>query len=56
MLSKMFIFEWRYFVRQPSFYVTSMVFFLLTFFATISDNVQILFFRSIGAAPMVEQW
>ncbi len=41
MLGKMFIFEWRYFVRQPSFYVTSMVFFLLTFFATISDNIQI---------------
>ena len=41
MLGKMFLFEWRYFTRQPSFYVTSLIFFLLTFFATISDNVQI---------------
>ncbi len=37
----MFLFEWRYFVRQPSFYVTSLIFFLLTFFATVSENVQI---------------
>ena len=41
MLVKMFLFEWRYFIRQPSFYVTSLIFFMLTFFATISDNVQI---------------
>ena len=41
MLAKMFLFEWRYFVRQPSFYVTSAIFFLLTFFATVSDNIQI---------------
>ncbi len=41
MLAKMFLFEWRYFIRQPSFYVTSAIFFLLTFFATVSDNVQI---------------
>ncbi|ATC93082.1 ABC transporter permease/M1 family aminopeptidase [Pseudoalteromonas tunicata] len=41
MLAKMFMFEWRYFVRQPSFYVTSLIFFLLTFFATVSDNVRI---------------
>jgi len=41
MLAKMFMFEWRYFIRQPSFYVTSLIFFLLTFFATVSDNVQI---------------
>lgn len=41
MLTKMFLFEWRYFVRQPSFYVTSAIFFLLTFFATVSDNIQI---------------
>ena len=41
MLAKMFVFEWRYFTRQPSFYVTSLIFFLLTFFATISENVQI---------------
>lgn len=41
MLLKMFAFEWRYFTRQPSFYVTSLIFFLLTFFATVSDSVQI---------------
>jgi len=41
MLAKMFMFEWRYFVRQPSFYVTSLIFFLLTFFATVSENIQI---------------
>ena len=41
MLIKMFAFEWRYFTRQPSFYVTSLIFFLLTFFATISESVQI---------------
>ncbi len=34
-------FEFLYFFRQPSFYVTSSVCFLLTFFAMISDNVQI---------------
>jgi len=41
MLAKMFVFEWRYFTRQPSFYVTSLIFFLLSFFATVSENVQI---------------
>ncbi|WDE05117.1 ABC transporter permease [Thalassomonas viridans] len=41
MLLKMFAFEWRYFTRQPSFYVTGLIFFLLTFFATVSENVQI---------------
>ncbi|WP_448569359.1 M1 family aminopeptidase [Thalassotalea ganghwensis] len=41
MFTKMFFFEWRYFTRQPSFYVTSLIFFFLTFFATISDNVQL---------------
>ncbi len=41
MLAKMFLFEWRYFVRQPSVYATSLIFFLLTFFATVSENVQI---------------
>jgi ABC-2 type transport system permease protein len=38
---KMFAFEWRYFTRQPSFYVTSLLFFLLTFLASVSDSVQI---------------
>ncbi|WP_105253488.1 ABC transporter permease/M1 family aminopeptidase [Pseudoalteromonas sp. T1lg75] len=41
MLLKMLTFELRYFVRQPSFYVSSLLFFLLAFFATVSDKVQI---------------
>ena len=41
MFGQMFMFEWRYFTRQPSFFVTCLIFFLLTFFATISENVQI---------------
>lgn len=41
MLKDMFVFEWRYFTKQPSFYVTSLIFFFLTFFATVSENVQI---------------
>ncbi|WP_286269773.1 M1 family aminopeptidase [Thalassotalea hakodatensis] len=41
MFAKMFLFEWRYYTRQPSFIVTSAIFFFLTFFATVSDNVQI---------------
>ncbi len=35
------MFEWRYYLRQPSFYVTLMVFFLLPFLATTTDNVRI---------------
>ena len=41
MFLQMIRFEWRYYRRQPSFYVTSILFFLLAFFATASDNVQI---------------
>lgn len=41
MFLKMLAFEWRYYTRQPSFYVTSMIFFLLPFLAMVSDNVQI---------------
>ncbi len=41
MFLKMLAFEWRYFTKQPSFFVTSCIFFLLTFFATVSENVQI---------------
>ncbi|MEO2282007.1 ABC transporter permease/M1 family aminopeptidase [Pseudoalteromonas pernae] len=41
MLLKMLAFELRYFIRQPSFYVCSLLFFLLSFLATVSDNVQI---------------
>ncbi len=41
MLAKMFLFEWNYFRRQPSFYVTCGLFFLLGFFYIISDPMQI---------------
>ncbi len=41
MFLKMLAFEWRYYVRQPSFYVTSLIFFLLPFFAMVSENVRI---------------
>ena len=34
-------FEWRYQVRSPVFWVGSLIFFLLAFFAITSDNVQI---------------
>ena len=34
-------FEWRYYLRQPSFIVTSLVFFLLPFLATATDGVRI---------------
>lgn len=34
-------FEWRYYLRQPSFYVTMLAFFLLPFMATTTDNVRI---------------
>ena len=34
-------FEWRYYLRQPSFYVTILAFFLLPFLATTTDNVRI---------------
>ena len=41
MLFKMMQSELRFFVRQPSFYVTSLILFLLTFLASVSDTVQI---------------
>ncbi|MFC4699637.1 ABC transporter permease/M1 family aminopeptidase [Glaciecola siphonariae] len=41
MIANMMRFEWRYFTRQPSFIVTSLVFFLLPFLAVTIDNVQI---------------
>jgi ABC-2 type transport system permease protein len=34
-------FEWRYLRKQPSFYVTLVTFFMLTFLATVVDQVQI---------------
>lgn len=41
MFWKTLTFEWRYYLRQPSFIVTSLVFFLLPFLATTSDSVRI---------------
>ncbi|MBL4660429.1 MAG: hypothetical protein JKY19_08735 [Alcanivoracaceae bacterium] len=41
MFSQLAKFEFNYFRKQPSFYVTSIIFFFLTFFAMISDNVRI---------------
>lgn len=34
MLAKMFMFEWRYFTRQPSFYVSMAIFFFIALTAT----------------------
>jgi ABC-2 type transport system permease protein len=41
MFTQMLKFEWRYFVRQPSFIVTCLVFFLLPFLAIVIDQVRI---------------
>ena len=41
MLFNMMRFEWRYFTQQPSFIVTSLIFFLLPFLAVTIENVQI---------------
>jgi len=41
MFLKLAKFEFNYFRKQPSFYVTMLLFFLMPFFAMISDNVQI---------------
>ena len=41
MFAKIAAFEFRFQTRQPSFYVSFLVFFLLVFFAVVSDNVRI---------------
>ena len=41
MFSQLAKFEFNYFRKQPSFYVISLIFFLLPFFAMVSDNVRI---------------
>lgn len=41
MFTAMIRFEWRYYIRQPSFYVTALIFFLLPFLATVSRFIQI---------------
>ncbi|NQZ86524.1 MAG: hypothetical protein HRT54_02965 [Colwellia sp.] len=39
MLAKMFMFEWRYFTRQPSFYISASIFFMLAISATNMQNL-----------------
>ncbi|QSX38436.1 ABC transporter permease/M1 family aminopeptidase [Shewanella sedimentimangrovi] len=34
-------FEWRYYLRQPSFYVVGLLLFMVCFFSVASNNVQI---------------
>jgi len=41
MIFSMLAFEWRYFVRQPSFIVTCLIFFLLPYLSITIENVQI---------------
>lgn len=41
MFGKITAFELRYQLRNPVFWVAAIIFFLLTFFATVSDSVQI---------------
>jgi ABC-2 type transport system permease protein len=41
MFSRLAKFEFNYFRKQPSFYVVSLIFFLLTFLAMTIENVQI---------------
>lgn len=41
MLAKMFSFEWQYFRRQPSFFVTCGLFFLFGFLYIVSDAIHI---------------
>ena len=41
MFTKMLAFEWRYFTKQPSFIVTSLIFFLLPYFATTTPYISI---------------
>ncbi|MGQ8365696.1 ABC transporter permease/M1 family aminopeptidase [Glaciecola sp. 1036] len=41
MLWRMFKFEWRYYLHQPSFVVTSLIFFLLPFLSITLDQVHI---------------
>ncbi|MFB2718386.1 ABC transporter permease/M1 family aminopeptidase [Shewanella xiamenensis] len=41
MLLSMLRFEWRYYLRQPSFYVVSFLLFLMSFLSVASNNIQI---------------
>ncbi|MFC3120481.1 ABC transporter permease/M1 family aminopeptidase [Agaribacter flavus] len=41
MFAKMLIFEWRFYLKQPSFIVTSLLFFLLPFLSMSVEGVQL---------------
>lgn len=41
MLLSMVRFEWRYYLRQPSFYVVALLLFLVSFLSVASNNIQI---------------
>jgi ABC-2 type transport system permease protein len=41
MMINMLSFEWRYFIRQPSFIVTSLIFFILPFLSVTVEGVQL---------------
>lgn len=41
MLLSMVRFEWRYYLRQPSFYVVASLLFLMSFLSVASNNIQI---------------
>ena len=47
MITKMFLFEWRYFTRQPSFYVSSIIFFSMAFFACGFNKLEDIFGSNI---------
>ena len=40
MLNKMFIFEWRYFTKQPSFYISLLIFFAVAFITATVDKIS----------------
>ncbi|TCN90334.1 M1 family aminopeptidase [Shewanella fodinae] len=41
MLLALLRFEWRYYLRQPSFYVVALLLFFVSFFAVVSENIRI---------------
>jgi ABC-2 type transport system permease protein len=47
MITKMFFFEWRYFTRQPSFYIASAIFFGMAFFTSGFNKLNDLFGSNI---------
>jgi ABC-2 type transport system permease protein len=47
MITNMFLFEWRYFTRQPSFYVSAIIFFSMAFFTSGFNKLEDLFGSNI---------